>query len=115
MNELESEILRLKQENQALRRTIKDVNIVAVCEELERLKQENEELKKKNERLKTLYRNEGITDICECCSITSAMEAYDYHSALEEIREYCEEQNLKADYTACEIINKINEVLGNES
>ena len=40
------QLLRLQQENQALRRAIKDVNIVAVCEELEKLKQENEELGK---------------------------------------------------------------------
>lgn len=31
--------------------------------------------------------------------------------ALEEIRDYCDEQNLKADYTACYITNKIDEVL----
>lgn len=34
-----------------------------------------------------------------------------YKQALEEIRSYCDEQNLKADYTACYITNRIDEVL----
>lgn len=34
-----------------------------------------------------------------------------YKQVLEEIRDYCDEQNLKADYTACYITNKIDEVL----
>lgn len=54
--------------------------------QLKRLEQENEKLKKANERLKTLFQNEGITDICEACSIRSAMEAYDYRKAFEEIK-----------------------------
>lgn len=37
-----------------------------------------------------------------------------YFACLQEIREYCEEQNLKADYTACEILDKINSVIGAE-
>lgn len=31
--------------------------------------------------------------------------------ALEKIREYCEKQNLKADWTACDILQMIDEVL----
>lgn len=32
-------------------------------------------------------------------------------SAFEEIRSYCDEQNLKADYTACEVLAMIDEAL----
>ena len=85
--------------------------------QLQRLKQKNEKLKKANERLKTLYQNEGITDICDSCSITSAMEAYEYHKALEEIKVIAQDT-----FHCCDddcgnarkiklIIDKINEVL----
>lgn len=84
--------------------------------ELQRLKQENELLKKEKQAIKSYL---GI----ESKSILERLEEiyewkdndklllWKYRSVLEEIREYCEEQNLKADYTACEIIDKINEVL----
>ena len=38
-----------------------------------------------------------------------------YKQALEEIRSYCDEQNLKADYTACYITNRIDEVLNDRN
>lgn len=38
-----------------------------------------------------------------------------YKQALEEIRNYCDEQNLKADYTACYITNRIDEVLNDRN
>ena len=38
-----------------------------------------------------------------------------YKQALEEIRNYCDEQNLKADYTACYITNRIDEVLNDQN
>lgn len=105
------QLQRLEQENKAL----KDNNnyLQAIIddgrEENKRWKQENEKLKKANERLKTLYHNEGITDICDSCSITSAMEAYDYRKALEEIR-ILATKNVSIE-NFVKIQNKINEVL----
>ena len=61
------------------------------------LKKENEGLKKKQ-----ITKN-GF--ICDCEQNAK------YKQALEEIRSYCDEQNLKADYTACYITNRIDEVL----
>lgn len=77
-------------------------------------------LQAENERLKEQYN-------CYACDSCGGKEDYinmkrhtenaiktvhKYSQALQEIREYCKEQNLKADYTACEIIAKINEVMG---
>lgn len=63
-----------------------------------KLNKENEELKKKKDEyyLRTLDYETKISYLIQ---------------ALEEIRSYCDEQNLKADYTACYITNRIDEVL----
>lgn len=93
----QKKIERLKQENQALRRTIKDVNIVAVCEELEKLKQENEGLKKEVK----YWQSDVINDIKQ------------YRKALEKIREiateYKKEEMCRIPLGAIESI--VNEVL----
>ena len=54
-------------------------------------------LQAENERLKN-FLNHSFCD----CELNEK-----YRQALQEIREYCEEQNLKADYTACEILDLI--------
>lgn len=60
---------------------------------------ENEELKNK---IKKLRKNLALE-----------IETNDhFHKALEEIEEYCNEQNLKYDLTACEILSIIEEVKG---
>jgi hypothetical protein len=66
--------------------------------QLIRLQEEDEELKKQLEFSRT---HKSVLDA----------ERIKYKQALEEIRSYCDEQNLKADYTACFITNRIDEVL----
>lgn len=71
-------------------------DVFALQDKLKYLQEENETLKKKLQYSTTWeYFNK----------------ANRYKQALEEIRSYCEEQNLKADYTACFITNRIDEVL----
>lgn len=45
----------------------------------------------------------------QCVAINECM--YKKHQALVAIKKYCEDQNLKADFTACEILQIISEVL----
>ena len=45
----------------------------------------------------------------QCVAINECM--YKKHQALVEIKKYCEDQNLKADFTACEILQIVSEVL----
>ena len=69
---------------------------------------DNEELYKQLQRLKE--ENGGMQILIDnYIRLTNK-----YSQALQEIREYCEEQNLKADYTACEVIRRIDEVIGAE-
>lgn len=84
------------------------------CEykQLKRLQTENAELKQENEWLEKevemwIYQADKRAKLSNIRFNT----AETYKQALQDIREYCEEQNLKADYTACEIIDKINEVI----
>lgn len=70
------------------------------------LYEKNVQLQKENEELK-----EKIKDLDAMTGIFSVRLANKYKQALEEIRSYCDEQNLKADYTACFITNRIDEVL----
>lgn len=71
------------------------------------LQKENEELKN---RLKTLDDEEFVYEVTEI-EYNNFKKMNEYKQALEEIRSYCDEQNLKADYTACYITNKIDEIL----
>lgn len=74
------------------------------------LKHKNKELKKENEELKekiNIYESSIIANHDGAVG-KRLMEVL---LALEEIRSYCDEQNLKADYTACYITNRIDEVL----
>lgn len=104
------QFLHLKQENQALRRTIKDKNIVGVCEELEKLKQENETLKKDRDFwCKKSGDFENFLD-----TITNNEDKY--RSALEEIREIINGQvwTIQDELGIEKMYQIINEVL-NES
>lgn len=75
--------------------------------QLKRLQEENEKLKN---RLKTLDEEEFVYEVTEI-EYNNFKKMNKYKQALEEIRSYCDEQNLKADYTACFITNRIDEVL----
>ena len=112
------EITRLKQENFALRRAIKDINIVAVVEESEKLKQENEKLKETASLYENLYNHHG--EVVEGYS-KLRNKATLYRIALEEIREMlCKGKTFYNGYwdnpetftQTDKIILKINEVLG---
>lgn len=70
----------------------------------ERLQKENEDLKAEIDRQKDTITYLQNYDMCHKILIQ-------YKQTLEEIRSYCEEQNLKADYTACEILSIIDKVL----
>lgn len=73
--------------------------------------QECEELK---ENLKDFQDNCKGCPTCNEALYNADLYARDYRKlkrTLIEIKEYCEEQNLKADWTACEILQKISEVL----
>lgn len=83
----------------------------------EKLQQENERLKARLRPLEDSYfKGLSSIEIAELAkkSIRITAENRKLEYALQEIREYCEEQNLKADYTACEILDKINSVIGAE-
>lgn len=71
---------------------------------IKRLQEENEELKA---RLKILDDEVLTVEI----TLDEFEKIKKYKQTLEEIRSYCDEQNLKADYTACYITNRIDEVL----
>lgn len=86
---------KLREENNILKQAIKNKNFVAIVEE-------NEKLQK--EIYATRYSRLEMYESFET-------ECNKYKQALEEIRSYCDEQNLKADYTACYITNRIDEVL----
>ena len=66
-----------------------------------------------NRTCKCKYLNQEAA-LCElsgkqCVAINECM--YKKHQALVVIKKYCEDQNLKADFTACEILQIISEVL----
>ncbi len=79
------------------------------------------------ERLKKLYKElQDDMLICRKCKATFYLKKYANKDSeclelqhkvnilkqtLTEIKEYCIQQNLKADYTACEILQKINKVI----
>lgn len=109
----------LATENQALRRSLKDQNIVAIVEENERLRQENERLKAENEQLKFIiekYRcaNERLYN-ANVDNFNFTLTKYKH--ALEEIREITIHMaNDIDDFETCyndneKILEKINEVL----
>lgn len=65
-------------------------------------------LKAENERLKSEVGK--LTQTCgSLLNIQYALadSCKKYSECLEEIKEYCENQNLKADYTACEVLDLI--------
>jgi hypothetical protein len=132
------QLKRLQAENEILKEKLQisqnsDKKTIEIMKENERLKKEikqykkykflfekAKEFKEKTDKWasKCLAENEDLKDtikrtVCqsECFRYK---QANNYKQALQEIREYCEEQNLKADYTACEIIDKINSVIGAE-
>ena len=79
-------------------------------EEIEQLQAENERLKARLRPLEDSYfkglSSIQITELAKK-SIRITAENRKLEHALQEIREYCENQNLKADYTACEILDLI--------
>lgn len=101
--------------------------------QLKRLQEENEELKEKCKKYSEINEqeirhyviltneNKQLTKVCQeykdrYCELYENADqltnkTYKYKQALEEISRYCEEQNLKADYTACEILTIIDKVL----
>ena len=72
--------------------------------QLQQLKTENEELKNKNESI------HSIADDLQKRNHYLTQENERYIQCINEIVEYCKEQNLKYDTTACDILRKINEV-----
>lgn len=70
------------------------------------LRQENDDLYL--ERLALNTANSGINALLE----VKEQENDRYRNALKEIEEYCNEQNLKYDTTACEILDIINKAKG---
>jgi len=86
--------------------------------QVKRLQEENEKLKREIKNNKTALQIELGAYNMECGNLLEENEELldenkKYKQALEEIRSYCDEQNIKADYTACYcyITNKIDEVL----
>lgn len=97
------------------------VHLDQILTELTVLRAENKDLKewKKtvvdmfNRTCKCKYLNQEAA-LCglsgkQCVAINECM--YKKHQALVAIKKYCEDQNLKADFTACEILQIISEVL----
>lgn len=72
------------------------------------LRQENDDLYL--ERLALNTANSGINALLE----VKEQECDRYRKTLNEIEEYCKEQNLKYDTTACEILDIINKAKGEE-
>lgn len=115
---LQEELQRLKQENERLRFPQKDLSYAVLSKEefevYQNLKQENEELKKEIQSQKGLITVGGKQQY-------EMTLAYDkFKTALEEIREIAmgimdeDTEETSCYYDANTIINKINEVLGNE-
>ncbi len=124
-----------KTECEASENLKKLVELEQECEqqkaELELFKTSNQttidQLKKENEELKKLYKElQDDMLICRKCKATFYLKKYANKDSeclelqhkvnilkqtLTEIKEYCIQQNLKADYTACEILQKINKVI----
>lgn len=98
------ELKRLQAENEELKNDILNGVMCITCPD----KNENCRLQAENEH----YRKEAYR-LADGLNKTENL-AFTYKQALQEIREYCEEQNLKADYTACEVIIRIDEVIGAE-
>lgn len=71
-------------------------NCYELTEKLEQQRAENEGLRKERNRFKKQYRK-------------NRLDRKQAEQKLERIEEYCKEQNLKADYTACEILRIIEE------
>lgn len=91
-----------------------------VWTKLKDLLAENEKLKEINaSNLKSLNNflqennklKERVKQLDEMTGIYSVRLMEKYKQALEEVEKYCNECNLKADYTACEILTIIDEVL----
>lgn len=77
----------------------------AAINEYRKIILENEKLKKEVETWS--YQAEKRAEIGDVWYDT----ALKYKQALEEVAKYCNKCNLKADYTACEVLKIINEVL----
>jgi hypothetical protein len=103
-------------------------NVAPPCEavkncyfkQLKCLEQENKELKHRNKNLKLALSTYEMPEVVKVLTDwrTGELQLQEnklnkYKQAIEEIRSYCDEQNIKADYTACYcyITNKIDEVL----
>lgn len=115
----EKVIKELQAENEGLKQLCdkKDELLNSTTRRGIELEQENERLKARLRPLEDSYfKGLSSIEIAELAkkSIRITAENRKLEYALQEIREYCEEQNLKADYTACEIIDKINSVIGAE-
>lgn len=74
--------------------------------QLKRLQEENKELKEQIN-----YKFQNYWHKIEMKNFEVNRINLEYKQTLEEIRGYCEDQNLKVDYTACEVLAMIDEVL----
>lgn len=74
-------------------------------QQLQQVKADNEELKKQliqKDEVNTFFNTLDLNnDPCEICSLKNC---------LDDIEKYCEEQNLKYDTTACDVLRKIQEI-----
>ena len=84
-------------------------NLKAEIDDLKEWKKTVVELFNRTYKCKHLVLDECSLTGKNCKSINKCM--YDKHQALVKIKEYCMDQNLKADFTACEILQIVSEVL----
>lgn len=99
VNELESKTTALKEEAEKLVNTI-----WMMSAELQKVQEENRLLKAYKDCTEAMKLHDQWKELNEMYN--------KLYYAVKNIQLYCEEQNLKADYTACEVLRQISEVIG---